>query len=251
MADPTPIPYSRETLKDYALRALGHPVIKINIDDDQMEDRLEEAIQLYQEHHDDGAERLYLRHQVTAGDIANTYIEIPAPVISVTKIFPISAGAGRVNMFDINYQIRLNDIQSFTSLSLIHFYLVQRHVALIDQMFNGQAGVRFTRHQNRLWIDFEWGIDITEGEYLIIECRRVLDPQTWTNIFNDRWLKEYVVQSYKKQWATNLKKYGGVQLVGGVTLNGQILYDEAVAELEKLNERLRSEHESPPHFIVM
>ena len=239
-------PSTREQLKQYALRALGKPVIDINVDDDQLEDRLDEAYQYYANYHYDGIRRTYLKYQYTQADkdrmTANTsaeiatknsvsssfvegqnFIVVPESVISVINIFPFS-NKGNLNLFDVRYQLRLNDLYDFSSTSIINYDNVLRHLDFLDHILVGEKPLRFNQNDNRLYIDMDWKNDIAVGEYLVIECYRKLDPTTFTDVNDDLFLKRYVTALFKKQWGANLSKFNGVAMLGGVTLNGQQIY---------------------------
>tara|TARA_B100002049_G_C16080298_1_gene376859 strand:+ start:547 stop:1368 length:822 start_codon:yes stop_codon:yes gene_type:complete len=269
-------PASRETVKQYALRALGKPVIEINVDDDQLEDRLDEALQYFAQYHYDGVKRTYLKYKYTAADKAriladstetesktygdssvvntewkegNQYIVCPESVISVINIFPFS-NKGNLNLFDVRYQLRLNDLYDFSSTSVINYDVVLRHLDFLDHILVGEKPYRFNQLDNRLYVDMDWKNDLQIDEFLVIECWRKLDPNTYTDVFNDIWLKRYVTALFKKQWGANLSKFDGVAMIGGVTLNGKQIYSEALEDLDKLEIKLRSEFEEPQPFMI-
>ena len=299
-------PNTRSTLKDYCLRNLGKPVIDINVDEDQIEDRIDEAVQYFCQYHTDGVERMYLKYKVTADDkvrlrknkefnviekgtyadnielesgtntvlegdgdlikedgtplhtedstiVETTYEEtqnylvIPDAVISVINIFPLSDRAN-LNMFDVRYQLRLNDLYDFSSTSIVHYEMTMRHLDFLDHILVGEKPIRFNALSNRLYIDMDWQEDIDADEYLIIECYRQLDPAQHTNMFNDIYLKRYTTALIKKQWGQNLSKFNGTTMLGGVTLNGPELFSSAVSEVQKLEEEIRLNYEEPPHM---
>ena len=248
------IPNSRETLIDYCKRRLGEPVIEINVDYDQLEDRVEEAIQFYQEYHCDATQKTFLKHLVTADDVANEYITISSDIIHVTKMFPITSNfnQGR-NFFDIKYQMMLNDMTDLVSFAgdLAYYEQMQQYLSLLDMKLNGNPQVHFVRRQNRLYIygDFADG-DIDAGDYIIVEVYSTINPDTFTSIYNDMFLKEYTTALIKQQWGQNLIKFEGMQLPGGVTLNGRQMYDDATQEIDRLREKVRLEFELPPDFFV-
>ena len=247
-------PNSRDTLIDYCKRRLGDPVLEINVDEDQIEDRVDEALQYYQEYHSDATVRTYLKHKVTAADITNGYIPISSDVLYVSKLFPIASSfSGSHNFFDIKYQMMLNDIADLQNFAgdLAYYEQMQQYLSLLDMKLNGHPLVQWSRHQNRLHIfgDLSDG-DIPEGEYVIAEVYSILDPDTNTSIYNDMWLKEYTTALIKQQWGANLIKFEGVMLPGGVTFNGRQIYDDATQEIERLRERIRSEFEFPADFFV-
>jgi len=243
-------PSSRQQLIDYCLRQLGHPVIEINLDDDQIEDRIDEAFGFYREFHYDAVELVYLKHQITQSDINNQYITITDAIVGITKVFPFSNRSTGINIFDIRYQILINDLYSLMSTDLIYYSQVRQHLELINQLLVGQKPIRFNKHMNRLFIDMSWETDVEVNDFIIIECYRILDPDTYTDVYNDRILKKYATSLLKKQWGTNLKKFSGVQLPGGVLLNGQVIYDEAIEELKEIEEMVRSTYELPIDMFV-
>ena len=274
MAQNNPIT-SRETLKQYCLRALGKPVIEINVEDDQVEDRIDEAIQYFAQFHYDGSERMYLKYQVTADDITRArsdetittvtdtadstvtasfkegknYIPMPSNVMSVLQIFPFTDKAA-LNLFDVRYQLRLNDLYDFSSTSIIHYDMTLRHLDLLDHILTGERPVRFNQHKNRLYIDMDWANDVKAGDFIIIECYRKLDGSTFTDLFDDIFLKKYTIQLIKKQWGTNLSKFQGVAMLGGVQMNGEQIYSQAQEELNKLEEQIQLSYELPPNYMM-
>ena len=250
MANPT----SRATLIDYCKRKLGDPVIEINVDEDQLEDRVDEALQYYQEYHSDATLRTYLKHQVTSTDISNEYISLSSNIIFVSKLFPISSSFNSsFNFFDIKYQMMLNDIADLQNFAgdLAYYEQMQQYLSLLDVKLNGHPQVQFQRKQNRLYIfgDFADN-DIKEGEFIVAEVYEIVDPSTHTSVFNDMWMKEYTTALIKQQWGSNLLKFEGMQLPGGVVLNGRQIFDDATTDIDKLRETIRMEHEMPPDFFV-
>ena len=244
-------PASRAELIAYAKRQLGDPVIEINTDPDQDEDVLELSLQFYQQFHFDGIERIYLKHQVTEDDRTNRYVELTDAIIGVERVLPFDSRTRGIDLFDVRYQILLNDLYSLQSTDIVYYVQVQNQLALLNQMLVGQKPVRFNRHQNRLHIDMNWEMDTAVGEFIIVEAYRILDPDTFTDVYNDLYLKKYITAQMKKQWGNNLKKFNGVQLPGGVTLNGQIIYDEAVQEIQMLEQEVESKYQEPVDFFRM
>lgn len=243
------IPASREQLKDWCLRQLGHPVVNVNVDDDQLDDRIDEAFQYFRDFHFDGVERWYIPHQINNTDMTNKYIDIPENIIGVTRIFSLGGSSTVRNMFDLQYQMRLNDLTLLTTGSIVYFTQMQQHLRLLEMTFNGEQPVRFNRHTNRLYIDMDWN-KVVVGDYLMVEAFIVIDPDVYTKVYNDRMLKRLATALIKKQWGTNMKKYSGVQLVGGIALNGQQIHDEAVTEIAEIEALIRSTYEEPPQFMV-
>jgi hypothetical protein len=239
-------PSSREELKQYCLRRLGAPVIDINVDDEQLEDRIDDALKYYQDYHFDGTEHIYLKHQITAEDIANEYIPIPEPVIGVVRVFDIGDSVNSSNLFNIRYQIHLNDLFDFTSTTYVPYVTAMRHIEQLEEIFVGKQPIRFNRHQDRLHIDLDWsGGDVNVGEYVIIEAYRILDPDTYTDVYSDWWLRQYTTALFKRQWGNNLKKFEGMQLPGGMTFNGQQLYQEAEDEIQRLEQEMVNSYSLP------
>ena len=250
MATPT----SRATLIEYCKRRLGDPVLEINVDEDQLEDRVDEALQYYREFHSDATVRTYLKHQVTAQDVTNEYITLANNIIFVSKMFPLqSSFQSSRNFFDIKYQMMLNDIADLMNFAgdLAYYEQMQQYLSLLDMKLNGQPQVQFSRKQNRLYIfgDFQ-DDDINEGDYIVAEVYTEINDSDHTSIFNDMFLKEYTTALIKQQWGQNLIKFEGMQLPGGVILNGRQIYDDATGEIETLRQRVRDEHEFPPDFFV-
>jgi hypothetical protein len=244
------IPSSREQLKDWCLRQLGHPVIEINVDDDQVDDRVDEALQYFQQFHYDGVERWYLKHQVTSQNITNKYIPITENIIGVNRIFPVGSTNASVNMFDLRYQLRLHELYDFTSTSYVNYALTQQHIRTLDMLFSGETPIRFNRHTDRLYIDWDWNYDIQPGEFIIIEGFIVVEPDTYNKVYNDRMLKKLATAYIKRQWGNNMKKFGGMQLPGGITMNGQQIFNEADEEIKELEKEIRDTFEEPPQFLV-
>jgi hypothetical protein len=243
-----PVPTTREQFKDYCLRQLGHPVIQINIDDDQLEDRVDDALQYYRDYHYDGVEKVYAQHQLTDTDITNKYLTIDPLITGITRIFPLTDAQSTSYMFDLRYQLRLNELWDFTSTSYVNFEMTMQHLRTLELLFVGITPIRFNRHMNKLYIDWAWGTKIVAGEYVIMECYRVLDPDLYASVWNDRWLKKYATQLIKKQWGTNIKKFGQIPLPGGVILNGKEIYDEADEAILQLEEAMLNDYGAPMEF---
>lgn len=244
------IPASRETHIEWCLRQLGHPVLEINVDDDQVEDAVDASLQYFQDFHFDAVERWYLKHQVTEQNVTDQYIPITNNIIGVTRIFPVSGSSASVNMFDLRYQLRLHELYDFTSTSYVNYVLTQQHLRSLDLLFAGEQPIRFNRHSNKLYIDWDWRNDIQIGQYLIIEGYIIIDPANYTKVWNDRLLKRLTTAYIKKQWGTNMKKFQGMQLPGGIMMNGQQIHDEAIQEIAEIEQLIRSSHEEPPQFIM-
>ena len=242
-------PASRIELKEYCLRALGKPVIQINVEDDQLEDRLEEGLQMYQEFHADATIKTYLKHEISQTDIDNEYVTLTEATIGVMAVFPLDSGSTK-NMFDVRYQLYLNDIYDLTKTSIVSYYQVQQHLGVLQEVFSGKPGMRFSRHQDRLYVDVDWSKEFNVGDYLVAECVQIVDPTTYTDIFNDMWLKQYTTELFRKQWGNNLIKYQGTQLPGGTTLDGGRILDEAKSNIEILLQDLEGKYQFPVDFAV-
>ena len=313
---------TRTGLKEYALRALGAPVLEINVDDDQIEDRIDEALDYWKLYHYEGVEQIYLKQLIRASEITlsasvattfaiaevitgatsgataevcresqrassgtlllvrnvvgtftageaitgsaghnatlssitireydNRYVEIPDYVWGVTQVISASQASSSKNIFDLQYQLRLNDLYDLTSTSLIYYKTVMSHLALLDFELNGHERFRFNRLSGRLYLDVNWATDLVLGDYILVQSYRAMDPATWSKVYNEQWLKHYVIALFKKQWATNIKKFSGIQLPGGVTLDGDKLYDEATTEIKELEDELMNKS-APLDFFL-
>jgi len=243
-------PASRQQLIDYCLRKLGQPVVEINVDDDQVEDRVDEAFQYYRDFHYDATQKVYSSMQLTSNVIAQQYITLPEEMIGVERILQISNRSNGASMFDARYQLMLNNIQSLTNTDIIYYSMLKTELNLINDLMTGQKPVRFNRHMNRLFIDLDWKNEIHEGDYVIVEGWSSLDPDAYTDVYNDYFLKKYCTALIKQQWGINLKKFEGVQLPGGVTLNGQIIYNEATEEIDKLKQEVQDTYQLPIDFFT-
>jgi len=263
------VPNTKATLKEYCLRALGKPVIDINVDDDQVDDRIDEAVQYFCQYHSDGVERMYLKYLVTEADITrmttdttesvteggvttswkqgNKFLIVPDSVISVVNIFPLS-DRSNLNIFDVKYQLRLNDLYDFSSTSIVHYQMTMQHLDFLDHILVGEKPIRFNHLSNKLFIDMDFETGITAGEYLIFEVYRKLNPDDSTDMYDDLYLKRYTTALIKRQWGQNLSKFNGTAMLGGVTLNGPELFSTAIAEQQKLEEEIRLNYEEPAHM---
>jgi len=317
-------PTTRAQFIEYCKRKLGHPVIEINVDDDQVDDRVDEALQLWQDYHFDGTEKIYLKHQITQQDRDRRFILIPDRIIGVTGVLDFDGSAASVNMFDMRYQLRLHDLYDFTSVSYVPYTITMQHLRTLNLLFSGSPQMRFHRHKNRLMLDVNWDGNLSVGTYVIIECYGIINPDrinlsgtitlnggsntvngvgssfdsevvkddivtfvtangtystmvtgihantgmnvstTWTttetptqsyiesnsDVWGDRVLKELGTAYIKKQWGSNLKKFSGVQMPGGITLNGQQIYDEAVEEIEKMKQEFIDYNTLPSDMMI-
>jgi hypothetical protein len=316
MAKPT----TRTEFKDYCLRKLGHPVIQINVDDDQIEDRIDDALSFFHDYHFDGCEKLFMKHQITQADKDRGWIYCPDSVLFVTGVLPFDSSSSSVNMFDLRYQLRLHDLYDFTSVSYVSYEITMQHIQTLNILFSGTPQFRFNRKQNKLFLDVNWSTDLQVGEYVILECYRKLSPDVFTisgtvstsntsntvigtdtvfsrdvvigdhmtfgseskrvvkidsdtslnvesffatsetgvsaykeglsDVWDDRFLKAYATAKIKMQWGNNLKKFGGIQMPGGVTLNGKEIYDEAEEEISKMEEQIYLMTSMPSEIFV-
>lgn len=314
-------PTTRAQFKDYCLRRLGWPVIQINVDDDQVEDRIDDALQFFHDYHFDGCEKLYMKHQITQTDIDRRWIYCPDAVIAVTGVLPFDDSNSSINMFDLRYQLRLHDLYDFTSVSYVSYEITMQHIRTLNLLFSGTPQFRFNRHQNRVMLDIDWSRDVKPGEYVIVECYRKLDPDTITltgtitgntssntligtstlfdqeviendfitlsngqeiqirkinspteieivnslsanvsgvtatkagvsDVWDDRFLKQYATAKIKYQWGSNLSKFAGIQMPGGVTLDGPRIMEEAQREIDKIEEEMQSYNVLPNDFMM-
>ena len=275
-------PSSRDGLIDYAKRQLGFPVLEINVADEQFSDLLDDAVQVYQERHYDGIMRMYLKYEITQDDVDRgrargggtslgistttttstvglsttfdleenqNYIQMPPSVIGVNQIFKIRSDTVYDGLFNIRYQLFLNDLYQFGSIDLLQYTMVQTYLEDITHLLNPNMRYRFNIRQDRLYIDADIGV-LTAGDYFVIDCFRILDPNDFTRVYNDPFLKRYFTALCKKQWGQNLIKFQGVQLPGGIQLNGRQIYDDGVAELTEIRAKMASDYEMPPLDMI-
>ena len=267
------IPTTKATFASYCKRALGFGVIDINVSDDQVDDRIDEALQYFAQYHYDGVEKMYLKHKITQDTIdrcrtnattsatdkvdssvsasfeeGKNFIPVPDSIVSITQIFPFS-NAQTNSMFDIRYQLRLNDLYDFSSTSIIHYQMTMKQLDLLEHVLVGEVPIRFNQHQNRLYLDMDWE-QMEADEFIIIECYRKIDPATYTDIFDDIYLKRYATALIKRQWGANLSKFNGVATLGGVTMNGEQIYSQAIEEIQRLEEQIQLSFETPIDYMI-
>jgi len=238
-------PTTRRTFKDYCLRRLGQPVIDINVADEQIEDRIDDALNYYRDFHYDGTERVLFRHQITANDITNTYVTLPENIQGVMRILRLNAAVNVTNLFNIRYQIHLNDLFDFTSTTYVPYVMAMRHIEQLEEIFVGEKLIRFNRHTNQLHIDMKWNSDVAVGDFIIVDGYQTVDAETYADVWQDPWLKRYATALIKKQWGENLSKFSGMNLPGGVQFNGQRILDEANDEIRMLEEKMNSDYSLP------
>ena len=271
-------PSSRQELIDYSLRRLGAPVLEINVDDDQIDDLVDDALQIFNERHFDGVERMYLKYKFTQDDIdrgkadgtsgvgivtttgistnpattvssnfyeTSNYIQVPDSVIGIEKIFKFDTSTISGGMFSIKYQLFLNDLYYFNSVELLQYSMTKTYLEDIDFLLTPEKQVRFNKRQNRLYLDMDYTA-LQADDFIVIDCQRILDPNTFTSVYNDSFLKLYVTALIKRQWGQNLMKFRGVKLAGGIELNGREIYEDGERDLENIRQRMQLEYETPP-----
>ena len=272
-------PASRQQLIDYCLRRLGAPVLEINVDDDQIDDLVDDALQYFQERHFDGVERMYLKYKITQEDLdrgrgrntngvgivtttatsttgnvfnfyeTSNYIQVPDSVIGIEKIFKFDTSSISGGMFSIKYQLFLNDLYYFDSVELLQYAMVKSYLEDIDFLLTTDKQLRFNKRQDRLYLDLDWASQSAD-QYIVIDCYRILDPNEFTNVYNDSFIKKYLTALIKRQWGQNLIKFRGVKLPGGIELNGREIYEDAEKELEDIKQRMSLEYELPPYDFI-
>lgn len=252
---------NREELSKYCLRRLGFPVIEINVDEDQVQDRIDDALQYWQDYHFDALQKVFYIKALSDTDITNKYINLDPSVtldssntsvniIGVTRIFPISDSINTNNMFDLRYQLRLNELYDFTSASYVNYTLTMQHLRSLEQLFTGEVPIRFQRHMHKLYCDWGWGSAVKSGAVVIAECWALIKPEDYASVWNDRWLKEYATSLIKRNWGSNLMKFQGVQLPGGVVLNGEKIFEDASADIERLEKEMIDSYSLPVDFMM-
>jgi hypothetical protein len=242
------IPSTREAFQEHCLRRLGKPVVDINVDEEQVQDRIDEAIHYYRDYHFDGTERVFYKHAVTLEDKANGYITLDDSFIGVISCFDVGMSLNTKNLFDARYQFALNDLYGMGGAmmgSIVPYYMMMQHVALLEEIFVGKKPIRYNRHVNKVHIDMDWDADVQVGHYIIIDCYKVLDPNVHTDMWKDRWLTTYATCLIKRQWGENLKKFEGMQMPGGLTFNGQKIWEEATEEQRRLEEEMITSYSLP------
>ena len=275
-------PSTRQELINYSLRRLGAPVLEINVDDDQIDDLVDDAIQFYNERHYDGVERMYLKYKITQEDIDrgraggaggvgiattsatstivgsattfsfyenSNYLQVPDSVIGVEKIFKFDTSSISGGMFSIKYQLFLNDLYYFNSVELLQYSMVKTYLEDIDFLLTTDKQVRFNKRQDRLYLDFDWSAQ-EKDTYLVIDCYRALDPANFNQVYNDSFVKQYLTALIKRQWGQNLIKFRGVKLPGGIELNGREIYEDAEREIDTLRSRMMQDYELPPYDFI-
>ncbi len=277
-------PSTRQGLIDYCLRKLGAPVLEINVADDQIDDLVDDALQLFNERHFDGVERMFLKYKLTEEDInrgqakntdgvgivtttatstniagygtttANWYetsnfLQVPDSVVGIEKIFKFDSSTISGGMFSIKYQLFLNDLYQFNSIQLLQYAMTKSYLEDIDHLLTTDKQVRFNKRQDRLYLDIDWGAE-SVGNWLVLDCYRALDPNSFTQVYNDIFLKQYLTALIKRQWGQNLSKFKGVKLPGGIEMNGGEILQQAESELESIKAKMSTEYELPPYDFI-
>jgi len=275
-------PSTKQGLIDYCLRKLGAPVLEINVDDDQVDDLVDDTIQYYNERHYNGIERMFLKYKITQDDIDrgtasgttgvgivtttgtstnisgygttttnfyenSNFLAVPDHVIGVNKIFKFDSSSISGGMFSIKYQLFLNDLYNFTSINLLQYAMTKTYLEDIDHLLTTEKQIRFNQRQDRLYLDIDWGAQQV-GDFMVIDCFRALDPDTFTQVYNDPFVKLYLTALIKRQWGQKKSKLNGTEMLGGITLKGPELFSTAIAEQQKLEEQIRLNYEEPAHM---
>ena len=244
------VPTTKDEFKAYCLRKLGAPVIEINVDEDQVDDRVDEALRYYWDYHFDGSEKIYYKHQITEQDQVNKYITLPENIIGAVSIFSIGDPSIRANdLFNIRYQIALNDLYDLTATTMVPYYMAMQHIQFLEQLLVGEQPIRFNRHMNRLNIDMDWS-RVNIGEYIIVEAYQIVDPEVYSNVWNDRWLQRYATAMIKQQWGANLTKFREIKMPGGMVFNGDKIYNDATEELKKLEDEMLNSYSLPVSDMI-
>tara|TARA_R100000951_G_scaffold115624_2_gene124324 strand:+ start:301 stop:1041 length:741 start_codon:yes stop_codon:yes gene_type:complete len=245
MATPT----SNTDFKEYCLRKLGKGVIEINVSNAQVDDRVDEAVNFYQDYHFDGTEKVFYKKQIEQTDLDNKYITLPDNIIGAVNMFDIGEASSTNNLFNVRYQIALNDLYTLTSQSLVPYYMAFQHLALFEELLVGKQPIRYNRHRNQFHIDMDWE-KLAIGEYLIIEAYQVIDPDTHSKMYGDYWLQRYATSLIKIQWGENLKKFQGMQMPGGMIMDGVSIYNEGLRDKEQLEMEMRTSYSLPATDMI-
>lgn len=243
------LPTDRESFKQYCLRRVGAPVTQINVDEDQIQDRIDDALNLYWDVHYDGTEKQYYRGLITQEAVNNGYITLPDNIIGAVSIFPIGSSLSTNNLFNIRYQIALNDLYDLTATTMVPYYLAMQHIQLLEQLLVGQQPIRYNRRSNRLYIDMDWD-KAPVGTYIVVEAYQVIDPDVYTKVWSDRWLLKYATQLIKQQWGENLIKFQDVSLPGGMKFNGEKIYNDATAEVQAMEDGMLRGFSAPLTYFM-
>lgn len=236
-------PTNRQQFIEFCLRQLGYPVIQIELDWDQLDDIVDFCLSYYYDYHFDGTHKDYLAHQLCQEDIDNGYVTLPDDILFVVDLYLNTLNSSS-NLFDVQYQIAINDFFNMSSTQLNYYWTSMAHLQMIDQILNPRTAIRFNRHMNRVFIDPSSRRNLVPGKFVILECYRALDPNIYTDIWSDRWLQRYVTAHFKKLWGEILKKIN-MALPANVTFNGQQIFDEAMQEIRELEEKMINSYSLP------
>ena len=233
------IPNSRASFKEYCLRKLGHPVITIEITQNQLDDRVDEAINAFYDFHSEGTFETLYKYVLTATDISNGYITLPDNIIGAVDIFDIGSAYNIYNMFNIRYQIALNDLYTLTNVSMVPYFMAMQHISVLEELLVGKQPLRYNRHLNQLWLDMNWN-NVVEGQYLVVKAYSVVNPEIYPKVWSDRWLMRYGTCLIRLQWLQNLSKHKNIVLAGGIMFNIRDEKIEALADRDALEYELRN-----------
>lgn len=243
------LPTSRDEFQNFCLEQLGSGVIQINVSQSQIDNATDIALKYYADYHYNGNEKVYYKYQLTQKDFDNGYITMPDNIIGAVRIFDIPGTFNTTSMFDIRYQIALNDLYSLTSVSLVPYYVTFQQLQFMEQILVGKVPIRYNRLNQRLHLDMDWS-KLNVGSYVVVEAYAVIDPESYSTIWSEKWLIEYTTALIKKVWGNNLKKFSGMAMSGGVTFNGQIIYDEAVEEIKEMENRMILDYSMPCSDLI-
>lgn len=245
MAEPT----TREELIDAVKIRLGHPITHIDVTEEQLDIRVDQALRYYYDYHFDGAQKMFFKKLITQEDKDNGYITVPDNIIGAIRVFPYGEALSSSNIFSLRYQIALNDLYTLTSESMVPYFSAFQHIELIEEILVGQQPIRFNRHKNIIYVDMDWEV-VAVDTFLMFEVYEIVDPEIYPDVFRDRWLINYLEALVKLQWGNNLKKFSGVPLIGGVVINGQALYEEAKLEVDALEKEMIQSYSIPVSDFV-
>ena len=241
---------TREGLKQYCLRRLGAPLVNIDVTDEQIEDRIDDALSKFARYHYSGSEKLYYKHELTQIDIDNRYITLPENIITVIRVLPYGGGMSDMSgMFNSEYQMRLGDYSSGTVPTITDYVMQKTHFNFLSQMLTGEDSIQYNRYKDKLIFN-SMSDRLVAGDFIFAECYSTVDPEEYTEVYGDSWVKKYVTSLIKQQWGMNLLKFEGATLPGDITLNGRMYYEDANEEIEKLDENLRNTYELPVDFML-
>ena len=243
-------PTTRDEFKSYCLRKLGYPVLEMNISDEQIDDRVDEALRFWNDYHSDGSERIFYKYNITPTDVTNKYLTLPDGILEVTKVYDTGIFTGSDLLFNVRYQLIASEVLNIAGMSMVPYFMAMQHLELIDEILNGQFPIRFNRHTNKLFLDCDWSSRIEPEGHILIECYQLVEPSEYPKAFSDRMLQNYCIQLIKQQAGTNLKKFNGMALPGGIMFNGQQMYDEATAEIKEIESEIVNSYSLPSTIFI-